>query len=354
MKMRAGFGAVLLAVMSFTPLARADGNVILITIDGVRFQDFFGGVRMPHRAELPRKTVLFPEIQAIARRGEAFVFGDRRHHGKMWVANTAGISLPGYRGILSGEFEDRCRENDCPNIDRETIFDSLAETDIPSEKLGAIASWGPIGRALQSRSGKIARSVAFEDFPEISLPAGERRTVDALIELARKDVPEWYGSRKDIYTYELGLRYLQAAQPRFFYWSFVDSDEYAHLDEYRSYAFSLLRYDQWIGNLRKTLARMGKYGDETSIIVTTDHGRYPGPLWTGHGGRVGGSLRTWAVVIPSARHLRERALEVRKAKSYSHVDIRPTIEMLLDLPNDLPSRSSAKRKGKSLVQLRAP
>jgi hypothetical protein len=339
--------AGLLSVSAPARAAGTEGNVILVTLDGVRFQEFFYGVQMPERAGVPWQTPLFPNTWAAVRGNEAFIFGTERDHGKMWVGNSNGVSLPGYRSILSGEFEDRCSDNDCANIDRETVIDSLVDRGLPSEKVGAIASWDGIGRSLQSRSGKISRSVSFEGFPDVPLEDEERLSVDALAELARWDLPQWHGSRKDIYTYELGLRYINATRPRFFFWSFVDSDEYGHLNQYRAYTSSLLRYDRWIARLRRALERMGEYGDETSIVVTTDHGRYPGALWFTHGGKMGGGRRVWAVVFPSARILRENAVTARKSASYSHLDIRPTLETLLGIP----SEASDQRSGQALIQI---
>jgi hypothetical protein len=322
------FLAALAAMLAIPSALAFEGNVVLVTLDGVRAQELFGGVQKPSRAARPRGETLFPKLWNAIDEGKAFAFGSHEHNGAFHVANNSAVSLPGYRTILSGVRESDCRANDCPNIDRETIFDRLAAQGFRATDLGAFASWIMIGRALESTPGKIDRNVAFEPFPAIDLDPASRAVVARAIELSRADAPEWSGSRKDLYTWEIARTYLSARHPRFLYVSFVDSDEYGHQNRYREYTRSLLTYDGWISDLRALLAASGEYGDRTSIIVTTDHGRSIGPLWKTHGRWYPGSFRAWAAVIPAPALLREAALEASPDR-HDQLDIRPTIEWLL-------------------------
>lgn len=330
--------AVAFFVASAGP-ALAEPNVILITLDGVRFQDFFGGVR--------KRTPLFPRLHASARDGDAWLFGDGGKGGVFRVANEVAVSLPGYRAILSGEFEDRCRGNGCANIDRETIFDGLADLGFSRGELAAFASWKEVGLALEKNPGKISRAVARGEYPSAEATAEE---LEAARKIAHADEvdPTGWGSRRDVHTYSLARLFLAHHRPRFLYLSFLDADEYGHLKRYREYSASLLRYDAWIADLSAELARMGEYGEETSIVITTDHGRGRGPFWAGHGRGIPNSFRTWAAVIPSPRIRAAGGVLPRIAREFSQVDLRPTIEGLLGFgPEELPVRS-----GQSLVLLK--
>lgn len=322
------------------------GNVIFVTVDGVRYQEFFDGVRYWIPGGLPPGAPVFPRLWESIGKGEAIVFGSPENHGKIFVGNNAALSLPGYRSLLSGEFEDRCDNNQCPNTDRETIFDGLVTRGWGKESMATFASWSGIGRAIESRPGRIERSVEFEGFPDVRMPDSDRSEINSIIERAKTDRPVWGESRFDKYTYALGEKYLAGIRPRFLYLSFVDSDDYGHLNWYHDYINSIVTYDGWIAELRDRLAKMGDYGDDTSIVVTTDHGRAWGPFWGEHGRGIGigrSSFRTWAVVIPSKKLMRE-GVHVRKASSYHQMDIRPTIEMLLGVP------SKPDAQGKSMIE----
>lgn len=322
------------------------GNVIFITLDGVRYQEFFGGVQKPVRATRPRGMPLFPKLEKSARAAEAWVFGDGRDTGEFRVGNLAAMSLPGYRAILSGEFEDRCRRNDCPNIDRETIFDDLIDRGFDPRDVAAFTSWDGLGRALEAHPGRMTRDVEHDSYPVLDADPEERARAEAIARLDQADRPAW-GGRRDVYTYSLAKLYLERHRPRFLYLSLLDSDEYAHRDRYREYTDSLLRYDGWIAELRGLLAEMGEYGEDTSIVVTTDHGRGGGWFWFTHGKRVPSSFRTWAAVIPSARLRAEGEVRPRFSERYSQLDLRPTLEALLELPKE---GAPSARPGRALIE----
>jgi hypothetical protein len=305
------------------------GNVIFVTIDGVRWQEFFNGVRKPIRAKKRRGTELFPAVKGAAARGEAWIYGAGNTLGTFRIANEAALSLPGYRTILSGEFEDRCKTNHCANIDRETIFDGLIDQGFAREDVAAFTSWDGLGHALERHPGRISRDVEHGEYPTSGVSASEASSAEAIAQLDRADPPSWSG-RRDRYTYALARLYLANHRPRFLYVSLLDSDELGHRDEYRDYADSLLQYDEWITELRNTLAQMGEYGENTSIVLTTDHGRGRGWFWTSHGKSLPSAFRTWAVVIPSPR-LRAAGARPRLSEEYSQLDLRPTLEGLLGL-----------------------
>ncbi|MBS1961272.1 MAG: alkaline phosphatase family protein [Bdellovibrionales bacterium] len=334
-----------LFVFAVTPAIA--GNVIFITLDGVRYQEFFGGVQKPGRATRPRGMPLFPKLRSSARAGEAWIYGDGRETGEFRVGNLAALSLPGYRAMLSGEFEDRCRGNDCENIDRETIFDGMIDRGFPARDVTAFTSWDGLGRALESHPGRITRDVDRDPYPTTAVDPDEKSRAEAIMRLDSADRPIW-GARRDAYTFSLAKLYLERHRPRFLYLSLLDSDEYGHLNRYRAYTDALLRYDGWIAELRDLLAGMGEYGEDTSIVVTTDHGRGRGWFWATHGKKVASSFRTWAVVLPSAKLRSEGVVRPRKADGYSQLDIRPTLESLLGLPKV--GAPSANRTGISLVE----
>jgi arylsulfatase A-like enzyme len=163
---------------------------------------------------------------------------------------------------------------------------------------------------------------------------------EKILAAAKQDLPEWEDARKDRYTWALATRYIEAEQPRFAYISLLDTDEWAHENNRKNYFLALSGIDTLISRFISRLSsspRLNAYLENTSIVITTDHGR-GGSSWNfrGHGSGpfVNGSENVFAIVIPS-KTLREHyklSRLTRKDGRYSQLDIRPTVENLLLLP----------------------
>src|SRR5262249_41676944 len=114
---------------------------------------------------------------------------------------------------------------------------------------------------------------------------------------------------------------------RFMFISLNDSDEWGHKGEYGSYVESLRQYDQWLKELIMTLEQMGEYGEHTTLLVTTDHGRGELGNWKNHGPLISDSKFIW--LYGRSPYTRKQA--VLPVERYTHIDIRPTIEAALRL-----------------------
>lgn len=329
------------------PASTPPQNVLFITIDGVRYHEIFRGVRFPNRASEERGTPVVPQFLKYAEE-QGYTFGNKwQDHGrKMKISNTSAISQPGYRALHTGEFESACRNNQCALIDRATFIDRLVdEAKFGSSEVATFASWNVIGKVIESKPGRTVRSIAFEPIqglsPEQSAPYSE---IQARADADRPT--KWNGSRYDQYTFEMGLRYLEEFKPRMLYLSFVDSDEHGHNKDYTSYVRSLREWDDRFVKLIEKLRSLGEYGENTSIVVTTDHGRGRGLLFSEHSKEWLDSKNIWAVVIPS--ETLRRSHEIRRADrpQYRQIDIRPTLEKLLGLP----PLDDGKPRGRPLVE----
>jgi arylsulfatase A-like enzyme len=77
----------------------------------------------------------------------------------------------------------------------------------------------------------------------------------------------------------------------------VNSDDWAHADRYDRYLDYLHQADSMLGVLRQTLQSMDVYRDQTTLIVTTDHGRgLQGSDWAEHENSIPGSDDIWLLV----------------------------------------------------------
>jgi hypothetical protein len=251
--------------------------VILVTIDGARWQEIYGGVdaRLAKRAgmadgEIVPADRLLPNLYSLIARGVAI--GAPGHGAAISASGPVFISLPGYMELLSGGTKSGCRDNSCPAITRPTLADDVRDTDGAVDgDVAMIASWPTLERAAARAPGRITISAgrhggASRDALRVDEEAS------ALLDLAA-DSPPWPGGedyRPDVHTRDLALRYLSARHPRFLFVGLGDTDEHAHADNYRGYLDALRQSDAFVGRIVETL---GARARKTTVVVTADHGR---------------------------------------------------------------------------------
>jgi arylsulfatase A-like enzyme len=152
------------------------------------------------------------------------------------------------------------------------------------------------------------------------------------INTGRPDSSTQVHIRLDKDTMAEAMKYLEQNKPRLLYISLNDADDWGHKYQYPKYLETLRSYDQWIYDIVKKLETLGEYGRNTTLIVTTDHGRGTGILWGGHGWVIPDSKYVWLYARSPQTINRGRML---KNRIYTHADIRPTIEEALGLEPQL-------------------
>jgi hypothetical protein len=289
-------------------------NVILVMLDGVRWQEFLDTRRI--------NTPLFPFIRSTLSTGGHIFPNDR-------VSNPYNISLPAYQSIFAGAVQD-CRDNECGRITTETFPERLVrELKLNPKKVATIASWNGIACAVESTPK--ATFINAGDAPLFDGSMDGEHAANNRLQQNKKWQSRYYRSkaRLDEHTYRHAMTYLRRHRPNFLFISFVDSDFYGHEYDYSAYQKALRQYDGWLKELTETLGAMGEYGKKTTLIVTTDHGRgVESRNWGDHGVNVPESGRIWTYI----RLPRDSSFRIAdESKSNSHVDIRPTIETLFGL-----------------------
>jgi phosphopentomutase len=108
---------------------------------------------------------------------------------------------------------------------------------------------------------------------------------------------------------------------------FGETDEWAHARRYDHYLTAAHHVDGFVRRLWQTVQSMPQYRDQTTLILTADHGRGPGPKdWTDHGEKVDGSEGDWiAVMGPDMPRLGERT----QTEAHTQSQIASTIAALL-------------------------
>lgn len=302
--------------------------MVLVTLDGVRWQEIFQGVD----ASLARGDGLPSSFVAPAERLLPSIRGRLGRHGvvlgeatTMRTSNTANVSLPGYREILTGHVDETCLSNECAPLRVPTLLDEARALENEDDAVAAIGSWDTLAQAVSWDPSSIVVSVGRH-----AGTTRDRLRVDAaasalLDEAAESSPSPGHGDyRPDRYTSELALRYLESRRPRLLFVSLGDTDEQAHAGAYGRYIAALQAADAFVGRLLDTLATMGEYGATATVVVTTDHGRSHD--FVGHGKDAPESSRVWLVAGGAA------LAEDSPADSATLADVAPTLRELLGLP----------------------
>lgn len=299
-------------------LPRKAENLILITLDGVRWQEVFTGVDesllIPANGTAGRINELKRKLVAptpIGRREKLLpffwsflvangqVFGNANDGSAALVTNKRNFSYPGYNELLTGASDDRIDSNakkPNPNVN---VLEWLNAKPKYRGKVAAVGSWDVLPDILNVERSKLFVNAGWE---KMAAPVGagggklsERQM--ALNEVQEESYRQWEDSRFDSFTWFQALYYLEQNKPRVLYISLDDTDEWAHAGRYDNYIEAINRFDSWLATLMQTLQQIPQYKDKTAIVITTDHGRGDAPTaWKNHGASVAGAENIWIAV----------------------------------------------------------
>jgi hypothetical protein len=299
-----------------------DGRVVLVTIDGARWQDVFEGSNPEWGAPAMTPEQIMPRTQAlVAARGVA-IGATRPGCATIHTAGKANVSLPGYQEIFTGH-RSTCLDNDCAPVGR-TVLDEARERKVPG--VASIGSWPSLSSAVSGDRGVIVSSEGRHDG---ATPAGG--TLAPLV-AAGDDADPFPGSgayRPDAFTAPIALEYLRAHAPAFLHVGLGDTDEWGHRGDYAAYLDALRSADALIGAIADVLDTMGRAGERTTVLVTPDHGRAAN--FNGHGVLEPESGRTFLLAFGGG--VAPRGVVCPK-EDLTLADIAPTIRVILGLPAD--------------------
>ena len=279
-------------LLSFSSLSLAAENVVLITFDGLRWQEVFRGLdknlaehdEYSSQSKLlldafwsddpdQRAEKLFPFLHGKVFREGSYV-GDRNRNSCAAVSNPWYFSYPGYSEILSGVVNRSIDSNSKVLNPEKTFLELLEENSEYKGRTAAFASWDVFPYIFNtSRSGIHVNAFSAEPQPANE----EERFLNGLY----TDIPPpWPTVRNDAFTHRYALSYLEREHPRVLYISYGESDDFAHDGKYDEYVLAAHRTDRFIEEVWNTLQAMPEYKDNTVLFVTTDHGRGEQPIET--------------------------------------------------------------------------
>ena len=290
-------------------------NLVLVTLDGVRTEEIFAGVDeviASHAVTQPYSDIAevrgrFAGATPQARRealmpvlwgkliSQGVIFGNRDLGSPMRVQNPYCISAPGYTEMLTGAPRADVTTNDIRRYAHPTALEMVArKLQLPLGAVAQIGSWDGFASAAASRDHIILTTGAFDTLPaRFSTPEA-----DTLAGLRRDVLGLWEEGSEDVLSFRIAEAYMQANTPRLTWIGLGNSDDWAHADRYDRLLVYLNRVDHLIGELWDALQANPQYRDQTTLIITTDHGRgLTGKNWSEHDCSIPGSEWIWAVVV---------------------------------------------------------
>lgn len=290
-------------------------NIVLVTADGLRWQEVFRGIdpllmdreetgmkgapelRERLWAETPgeRRVKLLPFLWSeVAAKG--VLLGDRDRGGSVELRNQRRFSYPGYAEILTGKQQDEAIDsNDLkPNPSRTVLEILRGELNLAREQAALFGSWN-VFQGIGARNPEaVFINAGFQ-----ALPAGEwSPRMRELSQLQFDIVTPWRTVRHDYITFEMALEHLRQAKPRALYLALGETDDWAHDRRYDRVLETAEYFDRCLARLWQAIEGDPFYAGKTTLIVSTDHGRGGTPDdWHGHGARYEGSQHIWIAAI---------------------------------------------------------
>jgi len=291
-----------------------NNKIIVITTDGLRWQEIFNGLDngilkfKPFQkgdsvitandfgaptVEESRKKI-FPFFwNTIAEKGQ--IHGNRKNGSLVDNSNPYWFSYPGYSEILTGQVDTAINSNEYQPNPNTNFFEYLNTLPFYKNKVIAFGAWEAFKRILNEKragfpviNGNHVDSILLKD------------TSLKLIANLMKDSYHPFGEEAlDGYIKYMSLIYLKTYKPNAMYVSFGDTDELAHAGNYPEYLKAAHRFDDFIKSIYDFVNTDPEYKGKTTILITTDHGR--GDLiktqWTSHGQKINDAHEIWYAMI---------------------------------------------------------
>ncbi len=324
--------------------AQTAENVIIITTDGLRWQEVFGGMdsALANNKKfnqddsagiynqywaadaIERRKKLMPFLwSTIEKNGQ--IYGNRNLGSKIDNANPYWFSYPGYSEIFTGYPDTAINSNAYPANPHITVLEYLNSKVKYKNKVAAFGAWFAFDRILNEERGKFPVYSAFDKLGGNNPTAAEKQ----LNKMAADSYKPFDNEEVlDVFTHYNAMNYLQTKLPKVLYISYGETDEWAHHSHYKDYLRAATMVDKWIKDIWEFVQSHPQYKNKTSILITTDHGR--GDVvkseWTSHNKNIKDCNQIWLAVM--GPNLKPKG-EVKKDQQFYQMQIAQTIASLL-------------------------
>ena len=297
-------------------------NLILITLDGLRYQELFGGLDLgvlksttkdkniegtksykqfwANDPEL-RREKLMPFFWREWMKNYGSVAGNPNKGSSVRLSNRLHFSYPGYSEILTGQArDDLIKSNKKVLNPNPTVLEFVRDKlNLKQNEVAAFASWDVIGFAAQHKSEAVFTNSGYEAYVHPD------PVIQRLSQLQFEMLTPWDTVRHDEVTFKFAMAHLKSYRPRVLYLSLGETDDWAHDKRYDRVLSAISRFDAYFNELWSWLQSDAQYANKTTILITTDHGRGNLSLnWHSHSAQIKDSKNTWLAVISPDSSLR--------------------------------------------------
>ena len=308
--------------------ASASENLFIIITDGFRWQEVFNGadsllinnetftedtatlksMYWANTKEERRKRLMPFFWNVVANKGQ--LIGNRDLKSKMNVANIYSVSYPGYNEIFTGTTDLSISGNGKKNNPNINVLEYLGSKDEFEGRIAVFSSWDVFPYILNRKRNKLMMNSGYEQMEN------QNEETEMINAVQEKAIINKTATRYDMLTYTTAKEYIKTNKPRVVVIGFGETDDFAHQKRYDLYLQQANEVDRMIGELWHMVQTTPGYKNNTSFLITTDHGRGNSTKhWSGHGFFIDGSSQTWlAMMGPNIEPLGERT---EKQKLYN-------------------------------------
>ncbi len=346
MKKYIGF---ILMFFTFSAISQTAENIIIITTDGLRWQEVFGGmdsaianntkfnqddsagIFKKYWADNPleRRKKIMPFLWSIIE-NKGQIYGNRNAGNKVDNANPYWFSYPGYNEIFTGYPDTLINSNAYTANPNTNLLEFLNKQPKYKNKVAAFGAWFAFDRILNEERSKFPVYSAFDPLGKTTTETankikvidqplndkGKKKPIYSGIDPFEKDITDAtektinalakdsykpFGEEEvlDVFTHYGAMHYLQTKKPRVLYIAYGETDEWAHSGQYRDYLNTANMVDKWIQDIWNYVQSDPFYKNKTAVFITTDHGRGDAVKeeWTSHNNKIKDSYQIWMAAI---------------------------------------------------------
>lgn len=317
-------------------------NVFVMTWDGLRWQEFFGGadaslmnskaasgakdpdaMKAAYWRDTPeaRRETLLPFVWGVlGKQGQ--IFGDRSKSAPARITNTMKFSYPGYSEMFCGFADPRIDSNEKKPNPNMTVLEFLNGRPAFKGRVAAICTWDVFPSIFRSSESGLPVISGWHHLKGPDLSERQKRVNEMVDWLPHV----WPDNAFDAVSMEVARDYIPRNKPRVLFIGLGETDEWAHARRYDLYLDAARNSDRFLRELWEMLQSMPEYKGKTSLILLCDHGRgATGADWTNHGKDTADAEHIWmAVMGPDTA-----ALGVRENVEATQSQVAATIAALL-------------------------
>jgi hypothetical protein len=290
-------------------------NIIIITTDGFRWQDVFGGMdssiannRKFNQGDSAfifkkywsddineRRKKLLPFLwNTVSQHGQ--IYGNRNYGNKVDNANPYWFSYPGYSEIFCGFVDTLVNSNSYKNNPNTNVLEFINKQPKFKNKVAAFGAWEAFDRILNEPRSNFPVVSGFSPTGGAN-PTANEQLINSMLRDSYKpwDLEECL----DVFTQYEAMEYLKTRKPKVLYVAYGETDEWAHAGHYKDYLESAHQFDAWVKNIWDFVQNDPQYKNKTSLFITADHGRGDKNKseWTSHGSDIAGANEIWFAVM---------------------------------------------------------